>query len=122
MLDIKALLTKLISQLKTTSEVPSITSITTGTLVEAYAVQNGKVVTLTLGVKKSTATAVNANVFTATLETKYRPKYLVNGVGYSGASAGVLQLLNTGALNVHIVGAQLNANTNIYISATYVIE
>lgn len=107
---------------KTVSEVPSITSITTGTLVEAYAVQNGKVVTLTLGVKKSTATAVNANVFAATLESKYCPKYLVNGVGYSGASAGVLQLLNTGALNVHIVGAQLNANTNIYISATYVIE
>lgn len=106
----------------TVSEVPSITSITTGTLVEAYAVQNGKVVTLTLGVKKSTATAVNANVFAATIETKYRPKYLVNGVGYAGSSAGVLQLLNTGALNVHIVGAQLNANTNIYISTTYVIE
>lgn len=121
MLNIKNLFTHILKQLTTTTATPSMLSATTGTLIESYIVKNGKIVTLTLGVKKSTATAAGSNVFAATM-TNYHPKYLVSGVGYSGSSAGVLQLLNTGALTVHIVGAQLNANTNIYVSATYVIE
>lgn len=121
MVNVKNLLTRMMERMTTTTETPSITGITAGSLVEAYVVQNGKTVTLTLGVKKSTATAVNANVFAGTLELAYRPRYLVNGVGYAGSSAGVLQLLGTGALNIHIVGAQLAANTTIYVSTTYVI-
>ena len=109
-------------ELTTSVESPSITSITTGTLVEAYVVRNGKIVTLTIGVKKSTATSAGSNVFVATLESQYCPKYLVNGSGYAGSSGGVMQLLGTGSLTVHIIGAQLSANTTIYVSTTYVIE
>lgn len=122
MLDLKALLTKVLKNMTPETITPSITNITIGSIVEIGAVRCGKIVQMVIGVKKSTATAAGSNVFAGTLQSQYCPAALVNGVGYSGSSTGILQIVpSTGAFTIRITGAQLNANTNIYVSTTYIL-
>lgn len=119
MLNSKLLSMQTLRKLQPMYDEPTI-SVTTGTIVESVLTMCGNVITLTLGVRKSTATPVGQNVFVGNLDGIEVPKYLVNGVGYAGSSIGILQLLGTGAITIRIAGAQLPANTTIYVSATYI--
>lgn len=93
-----------------------------GTLVEAYAKVIGNVCQLTLGVKHTSAVSVGSNVFHQKITTsKVLPEMLSMGCGYYGSTCGVCQLLNSGDITIRITGAQLAANSTIYITLTYII-
>ena len=108
-----------LSDLEPVVSVPTF-NVTTGTLVEAQLVISGRICHLCIGVKNSAAVAVGGNIFAGTIDTRYAPKQLSNGVGYYTSTCGIIQILDTGAINVRCTGAQLAANSTIYCSLTYI--
>ena len=124
MLDLKALLTKILTNMKSKTyiNVPMSTP-TVGTLVTKQCTKCGDVRNLILVVSKSTATAVGANLFSATItDASECPYHVVNGCGYIGSSCCVAQLAGSGNLSIRVTGAQVAANTQVYVSLTYIVQ
>ena len=98
---------------------PSITA-TKGEVTSVAGRKVGSTMTLTFSAKNTNATPAGSNIFEGNLEN-YRPKFLVNGVGYIGQCAGVLQLLGDGTVTIRATGGNIAANAAIYISVKYVL-
>lgn len=85
----------------------------------------GNIITITLSMHRTSSTAVGSNIYAGTLGgtmgAQYRPKYIVNGCGYSGSTCGVVQFDANGRFIVRCTGAALPANQVIYVSVTYII-
>ena len=99
---------------------PSITS-STGTLNDASITKVGRVITLTVSVKNSSNVAAGSNIFSGTIENKYKPSANSYGLGYNGASVGVLAVVDTGSIVVRCAGAALGANNTMVASVTYIV-
>lgn len=107
----------------TTTATPSITT-STGTLADSSIARSGKLRTLFLRVKNSSAINAGSNVYAGTLNTTSdRPALWATGVGYYGSSALMFQINNsTGAITGRVIGAQLPANAEVYTALTYVVS
>ena len=106
----------------TTTATPSITT-STGTLADSSIARSGKLRTLFLRVKNSSAISAGSNVYAGTLNTTSdRPAVWANGVGYYGSAGIMFQLKNTGEITARVIGAQVAANGEIYASLTYVVS
>lgn len=99
----------------------SVTS-TTGSLEQFLLRRTRNFVHLQLAVKNSAAVAPPSNIYAGTIQTTaLRPKYFSTGVGFYGSTCGVVQIQPGGAITVRATGAQLAANSSIYLSAIYLI-
>lgn len=97
-------------------------SVTAGSLVSAAMARCGKIRSLNIAVKNSSATPVGSNVFQGSLSVASdRPATLVNAAGYYGSSAAVLQIAASGSIVVRIIGAQLEANGTVYCGCSYLV-
>lgn len=106
---------------QTTTATPTLTS-STGTLESASIARCGKMRSLNIAVKKSSATAAGSNVFAGQLtNADDRPATLVNAAGYFGSSGAILQIAASGAVTVRIIGAQLAANSTVYCGCSYLV-
>lgn len=110
--------------LTTTVATTSISTTLSGaSLVSHQIARNGKTRTLRLTVKKSSATPVGQNVYEGTIDTASdRPAVLVNGMGYYASSGVILQVNTNGEIKCRVIGAQLAANAEVYISVTYLVQ
>lgn len=85
----------------------------------------GNIITITLSMHRTSSTPVGSNIFSGTLGStkgaQYRPKYIVNGCGYSGSTCGVVQFDASGRFFVRCTGAALPAHQVIFVSVTYII-
>ena len=110
------------TDIATTTATPSITT-STGTLVDSSIARSGKLRTLFLHVKNSSAISAGSNVYAGTLSTTSdRPAVWANGVGYYGSAGIMFQLKDTGEITGRVIGAQLAANGEVYASLTYVVS
>ena len=104
---------------------PTITA-STGTLVSYTAYQFGKVVFLTIAVRKTSSTASGANIFTGTLSTTaYRPKAIVTGASYYDAHAISAQINTSGAIvfrNASPTAVTIGSSYSVAVSFTYMID
>lgn len=125
MLNIKALLTKLVGTLGTTTTgTPTITT-TTGTLVSSSYIKCGNVVQLNLTVKKSSSTAAGSDVYGGTLtDTALQPNSsgTIGGEGYINALYMAGHITTSGGIVVRNAGgSSLAANTEVTVSFTYIV-
>lgn len=127
MLNIKALLTKLVSTLGTTTTgTPTITTTNQySTLVSSSYIKCGNVVQLNLTVKKSNSTAAENDVFNGTLtDTALQPNSsgTIGGEGYINALYMAGHITTSGGIVVRNAGgSSLAANTEVTVSFTYII-
>ena len=106
---------------QTTTATPTLTS-STGTLESASIARCGKMRSLNIAVKKSSATAAGSNVYAGQLtNADDRPATLVNAAGYFASSGAILQIAASGAVTVRIIGAQLAANSTVYCGCSYLV-
>lgn len=106
---------------QTTIGTPSMTS-STGSLVSASIARCGKMRSLNIVVKKSSATAAGSNVYAGQLtNADDRPATLVNAAGYYASSGAILQISASGSVVVRIIGAQLAANGSVYCGCSYLV-
>lgn len=77
----------------------------------------GKVAMLQLAFKKSTATATGASITIGTVKNGYRPIYAATAGGTRFAG----WLTNAGSFTCTNYGANITANTTVYISTTYLL-
>ena len=125
MLDLKALLTKVLMQFVFETSTTTISS-TTGTLNSHVMCRMGRLRFLRISVSKSTATAVGSNLFVGEItNAEDVPAHYVNGVGYIGSSCCPAQIaggsaIDAGTLTVRVTGAQVAANASPWISFVYV--
>ena len=132
MLDVKKLLTKMLTQIstlnsRTTVTTPSISiSTSTGTLVTTNIRKQGNVVQLRLTVRNSSSVAAGGNVFTGTISTTaLRPVIGVTGGGFYGSHAingtigadGGITIRNASSTAVSITGS----NT-VSVNFTYIVS
>lgn len=125
MLDVKALIAKVLNKLTVTT--PSISiSATTGTLVGSYVRRFGNVVQLEVTVRNSSSVAAGANVFLGTLNnTDLRPFTFTTGGSYYGAhsiagsigTTGTITIRNASSTAVSITGTNTSS-----VSFTYIVE
>lgn len=97
---------------------PNIT-VSKGTLVSATVAKVGKVCVLALVVKNSSAAAAGSNMFEGNIQGP-RPKVFAAGVGFLGSNGIILQIAESGNIKVRVTGGSVPANTEIYVSATFV--
>lgn len=124
MLRFKQFFTSILNKLTTKTITPTITA-STGVLVSSACKKYGNVVHLRLTFRNGTATAAGGNAFVATINGPI-PDVTAVGIGYYSSSALVLQITDTGAINVRVIGAQLPAMTSsnsatmsvVYISSS----
>lgn len=110
------------ADIATTTATPSITT-STGTLVDSSIARSGKLRTLFLHVKNSSAISAGSNIYAGTLSTTSdRPAVWANGIGYYGSAGIMFQLKNTGEITGRVIGAQVAANGEVYASLTYVVS
>lgn len=110
------------ADIATTTATPSIKT-STGTLVASSIARSGKLRTLFLRVKNSSAISAGSNVYVGTLSTTSdRPAVWANGVGYYGSAGIMFQLKDTGEITGRVIGAQVAANGEVYASLTYVVS
>lgn len=127
MLDLKALLGKILGQFIFEESTTTITA-TTGTLNSHVMCRMGRLRFLRISVSKSTATAVGSNLFVGKItNSKDVPAHYVNGVGYVGSACCPAQIaggnaIDAGILTVRVTGAQVAANTSPWISFVYVAK
>lgn len=120
MLNVKKLLAKILDSLAPAAGTTTITT-STGTLNSHQIIRCGKIRSLRLEVSKSSATSAGSNLFAGTItNAKDIPKAYATGCGYYQSSAGIMQVETTGDITVRIVGAQLAANSKMWISVTYI--
>ena len=85
----------------------------------------GNIITITLSTHRTVSTPVGSNIFAGTFGSttgsQFRPKYLVNGCGYSGSTCGVAQFDPSGRFIIRCTGAALPAHQAIYVSVTYIM-
>lgn len=106
---------------QTTIGTPSMTS-STGSLVSASVARCGKMRTLSIVVKNSSATAAGSNVYAGQLtNADDRPATLVNAASYYASSGAVLRISASGSVVVRIIGAQIEANGSVYCSCSYLV-
>lgn len=108
-----------------TTIAPTITA-STGTLVSCTAFKFGKMVFMTIAVRKTSSTASGANIFTGTLsETAYRPKAIVTGASYYDAHAISAQINTSGAIvfrNASPSAVTIGSSYSVAVSFTYMID
>jgi hypothetical protein len=127
MLDLKALLSKMLMQFVFETSTTTISS-TTGTLNSHVMCRMGRLRFLRISVSKSTATAVGSNLFVGKItDSKDIPAHYVNGVGYIGSACCPAQIAGSGAtdagtITVRVTGAQVAANASPWISFVYVAK
>lgn len=125
MLDVKALLAKILERLVFEESTTTISS-TTGTLKGHVMCRMGRLRFLRISVSKTTATATGANLFAGKItNAKDIPAHYVNGVGYIGSACCPAQIAggnasDAGNLTVRVTGAQVAANASPWISFVYV--
>lgn len=104
---------------------PTITA-STGTLVSCTAFKFGKMVFMTIAVRKTSSTASGANIFTGTIsETAYRPKAIVTGASYYDAHAISAQINTSGAIvfrNASPTAVTIGSSYSVAVSFTYMID
>jgi len=127
--DLKAIFEAILPDIKDAFEVGVTTmSITTGTLNSHVMCRMGRLRFLRISVSKTSATAVGANLFQATItNSRDIPAHYVNGVGYAGSSCCPAQIAggnatDAGTLTVRVTGAQVAANASVWISFVYVAQ
>ena len=104
-----------------TTGTPAMTT-STGNLVSASIARCGKMRSLNIVVKKSSATPAGQNVYAGQLtNADDRPATLVNAAGYYGSSGAILQIAASGSVVVRIIGAQLEANGSVYCGCSYLV-
>lgn len=107
-------------QITSNTFTPTITT-STGTLVSKTLTNCGNTMLLTLSFKKSTATSVGDNVYVGNLSyARERPITLVNGCGYYASSCVVVQITPSGQIAARVTGAQLSANSEVWVGLTYI--
>ena len=127
MLDLKALLSKILGQLIFEESTTTITT-TTGKLNSHVMCRMGRLRFLRISVSKSTATAVGSNIFLGNItNVKDVPAHYCNGVGYIGSACCPAQIAggnatDAGTLTVRVTGAQVAANASPWISFVYVAK
>lgn len=123
MLDLKALLSEILAFIKShTGQSLTITP-SVGSLVAYQHTKCGDVRNLVLVVKKTSQTAVGANMFEASVTPlSERPYHVVNGLGYYGSCCCVAQFTGSGNISVRVTGATLPANAQVYVSLTYIAQ
>jgi hypothetical protein len=103
-------------------------SITTGTLNSHIMCRMGRLRFLRISVSKTSATAVGANLFQATItNSRDIPAHFVSGVGYYGSACLPAQIAggdasDAGTITVRVTGAQVAANAPPWISFVYVAK
>ena len=104
---------------------PTITA-SVGTLVSCTAFKFGKMVFMTIAVRKTSSTASGANIFVGTLsETAYRPKAIVTGASYYDAHAISAQINTSGAIvfrNASPSAVTIGSSYSVAVSFTYMID
>ena len=126
MVNVKKLLTKVLEYLTPASSFMSIAPDSGFPEVDEFSFAKcGNLMMVTLGVHRTSSTAVGANIFAGTLGgsqgSELRPRFLVNGCGYSGSTCGVAQFTNNGRFVVRCTGAALPENQTMYVSVIYMI-
>ena len=126
MLNLKALLTKILQSIIITEPSISIT-MSTGTLVSSHVVKMGKLVFLNFNVRNSSGSvASGGNVCVGTVNTTaLRPRYQVIGSTFYGAASlgvsisqtGTLTVRNASSIAVTISGANSAACSLVYFVA-----
>ena len=124
MLDLKALLSKMLTQFIFETSTTTISS-TTGTLNSHVMCRMGRLRFLRISVSKSTATAAGSNLFVGKITNANDvPAHYCNGVGYLGSACCPAQLAgggsDAGTITVRVTGAQVAANASPWISFVYV--
>lgn len=104
---------------------PTITA-STGTLVSCTAFKFGKMVFMTIAVRKTSSTASGANIFTGTIsETAYRPKAIVTGASYYDAHAISAQINTSGGIvfrNASPSAVTIGSSYSVAVSFVYMID
>ena len=127
MLDLKALLSKILGQFIFEESTTTITT-TTGALNSHVMCRMGRLRFLRISVSKSTATAVGSNVFAGKITNSSDvPAHYVTGVGYYGSSCAPAQIAggnatDVGTITVRVTGANLPSNATTWISFVYVAK
>ena len=93
---------------------------TKGELVSVSAKRLGNLVLVTYAGRNAAATTAGANLVEGT-QNGLTPPWLVNGIGYIGSTACVLQLLANGGITVRATGSGVSANATVYVSAVYIL-
>lgn len=128
MLDVKALLTKILQKLASISTVTTPTiSITasTGTLQGHTIRKYGNIVQLHIQVKKTSATSSGSNVFQGTISTAaLRPRMITTSATYLGAYSLPATIGTDGLITVrNATASSLAAMTsNANVSFTYIVQ
>jgi len=94
-------------------------------MTSAYYYQDGNVVTLHFTFKTTAQVNVGSNAWSGTISGPPRPKRRVTGTGYFSSSALSVGLYgsteeNTGLMNIRVLGANLGASNECFVSVTYV--
>lgn len=92
-----------------------------GQLVDVAAKRLGNMLLVTYAVKNPSAISAGGNLFVGK-QSNLLPPFLINGIGYVGSTACVLQMVKNGDVVVRATGAGVNANTTVYINACYILN
>ena len=121
MLNLKALLSEVLAFIKSHSFQSLTITPSVGSLVTYQHTKCGDVRNLALVLKKTSQTAVGANMLEASATPQgERPYHVVNGLGYYGSCCCVAQFTASGNITVRVTGATLPANAQVYVSLTYI--
>ena len=100
---------------------PSI-STSTGTLNSSSIARYGKMRVMQIAVSNPSQTAAGGNLFTGNIAAPDRPATLVNGVGFYGSAAVVVQISTTGAITARVIGGTVPAAGSVFCSVCYIVN
>lgn len=122
MLDLKALLSKILQKLTMQTWTPSITRTGGASISKIRGYKYGDIINITFTLTYTTSVAGGSNVFTGTLNSSsYYPQAPVCGVGYYGKASVVAQINTNGAITVRNASSSaITLSSGTTISVTYI--